>query len=157
MDQVLTYKSTEIFFTIENQWLVPSNAILTALLSNICRDAVSILSNQHLLGVTEDKHALVSVKNTHPLPYVFSFLWFINKCSIHFLSGGGVWSSVSLLNMCLSQSTFFSWYWGLNSGLHLEPLHQPFFCDGFFLEIGSYEVFAWAGFKLWSSWSQPSE
>jgi hypothetical protein len=28
-------------------------------------------------------------------------------------------------------------YWGLNSGLHLEPLHQSFFCEGIFFEIGS--------------------
>jgi hypothetical protein len=25
-------------------------------------------------------------------------------------------------------------------GLHLEPLHQPYFCEGFF-EIGSHELF----------------
>jgi hypothetical protein len=33
-------------------------------------------------------------------------------------------------------------------GLHLEPLHQPYFCEGFF-EIGSHELFA--GFKPRSS------
>jgi hypothetical protein len=33
----------------------------------------------------------------------------------------------------------------LTQGLHLEPLHQPYFCDGFF-KIGSYEPFAQAGF-----------
>jgi hypothetical protein len=37
-------------------------------------------------------------------------------------------------------------------GLHLEPLHQPFFVMGFF-EIGSLKLFAPAGFKLRSSWS----
>jgi hypothetical protein len=31
--------------------------------------------------------------------------------------------------------------------LHLEPLHQPFSVMSFF-EIGSYELFAWAGFEL---------
>jgi hypothetical protein len=42
-------------------------------------------------------------------------------------------------------------------GLHLEPLHQPpFFCEGFF-EIGALELFAWAGFEPWSSWSLPLE
>jgi hypothetical protein len=41
-------------------------------------------------------------------------------------------------------------------GLHFEPLHQPYFCEGFF-EIGSFELFAWAGFKPRSSWSLPSE
>jgi hypothetical protein len=30
---------------------------------------------------------------------------------------------------------------------HLEPLHQLFFVRGFF-EIGSNELFDWAGFKL---------
>jgi hypothetical protein len=30
--------------------------------------------------------------------------------------------------------------------LHLEPFHQPFFFDGFF-EIGSHELFSWAGFE----------
>jgi hypothetical protein len=34
----------------------------------------------------------------------------------------------------------FWWYWGLNSVLHLEPLHQPFFVMDF-LEIGSLEQF----------------
>jgi hypothetical protein len=36
--------------------------------------------------------------------------------------------------------------------LSLEPLHQPFFALGIF-HIGSHELFAWAGFKPWSSWS----
>jgi hypothetical protein len=26
---------------------------------------------------------------------------------------------------------FFLWYWGLNSGPSLEPLHQPYFVIGF--------------------------
>jgi hypothetical protein len=29
---------------------------------------------------------------------------------------------------------------------HLEPLHQPYFCEGFFEEIGSHKFFAQAGF-----------
>jgi hypothetical protein len=41
-------------------------------------------------------------------------------------------------------------------GLHLEPLHQPYFCEGFF-KIGSQELFAWAGFEPQSSWSLPPE
>jgi hypothetical protein len=41
-------------------------------------------------------------------------------------------------------------------GLHLEPLHQPFFCDGCF-EIESCELFALAGFEPRSSWSLPPE
>jgi hypothetical protein len=48
--------------------------------------------------------------------------------------------------------------WGLNwtEGLHLEPLHQPFFMMGFF-EIGSCVQFALAGLELPSSWSLPPE
>jgi hypothetical protein len=46
-----------------------------------------------------------------------------------------------------SPPPFFLQYWGLNSGsTHLGPLHQPFFCEGFF-EIGSHKLFAQAGFK----------
>jgi hypothetical protein len=26
-----------------------------------------------------------------------------------------------------------------------------------FFELGSWELFAWAGFELWSSWSLPPE
>jgi hypothetical protein len=32
-------------------------------------------------------------------------------------------------------------------GLHLEPLHQPFFVMGFFPKIGSLKLFPWAGFE----------
>jgi hypothetical protein len=39
-------------------------------------------------------------------------------------------------------------------GLHLEPLHHPYFCEGFF-KIGSRELFSQAGFKPQSSWSLP--
>jgi hypothetical protein len=39
-----------------------------------------------------------------------------------------------------------------NRGLHLEPLHQPFFVIFFFFEIGSHKLFAWAGFEPSSSW-----
>jgi hypothetical protein len=41
-------------------------------------------------------------------------------------------------------------------GLHLEPLYQPYFSEGFF-EIGSQELFTWAGFESPSSWSLPPE
>jgi hypothetical protein len=45
---------------------------------------------------------------------------------------------------------FFFWYKGLNSGP--SPLATPptYFCEAFF-EIGSCELFAWAGFELPSS------
>jgi hypothetical protein len=33
----------------------------------------------------------------------------------------------------------FLWYWGLNSGLHLESLHQPFFVNGLF-KSGSHST-----------------
>jgi hypothetical protein len=35
-------------------------------------------------------------------------------------------------------------------GVHIEPLHQPFFVMGFF-EIGSLKLFAQAGFEPGSS------
>jgi hypothetical protein len=41
-------------------------------------------------------------------------------------------------------------------GLYLDPLYQPFYCDGFF-EIGSPELFARAGLEPRSSWSLPPE
>jgi hypothetical protein len=43
-------------------------------------------------------------------------------------------------------------------GLHLEPLHQPFFVKVFFeIETGSLELFPWAGLETRSSWSLPPE
>jgi hypothetical protein len=54
-------------------------------------------------------------------------------------------------------SIFFFFFGGTGAwtqGLHLEPLHQPYFCERFF-EIGSCKLFALAGFKLRSSWSLP--
>jgi hypothetical protein len=73
-------------------------------------------------------------------------------------------SSVSLLTLLppilLSPLLFYLFiYCGAGAwtqGLRLEPLHQPYFCVGFF-KIGSLELFAWAGFKPWSSWSLPPE
>jgi hypothetical protein len=41
-------------------------------------------------------------------------------------------------------------------GLHLEPLHQPFFMMGIF-EIGSRTLFPRAGLEPQSSWTLPSE
>jgi hypothetical protein len=51
---------------------------------------------------------------------------------------------------------FFGWYWSLNSGLTPWAIHQPIFVMGLF-KIASCELFAWAGFELWSSWSLPPE
>jgi hypothetical protein len=51
------------------------------------------------------------------------------------------------------------WYWDLNSGpTPLATLPAPF-CDFCFFcpEIGSHELFAWASFKSWSSWSLAPE
>jgi hypothetical protein len=53
-------------------------------------------------------------------------------------------------------SLFFCGTGVWTQGLHLEPLHQPFFVMDFF-EIGSHKLFPWAGFKPWSSWSLPPE
>jgi hypothetical protein len=41
-------------------------------------------------------------------------------------------------------------------GLNLEPLHQPFFVMCF-IETGSWELFAQAGFEPRSSWSLTPE
>jgi hypothetical protein len=41
---------------------------------------------------------------------------------------------------------FFSGIGVWTQGLHLEALHQPFFCDG-----------SWAGLELWPSWSLASD
>jgi hypothetical protein len=41
-------------------------------------------------------------------------------------------------------------------GLNLEPLHQPYFCEGF-SRLGSLELFFWAGFERRGSWSLPPE
>jgi hypothetical protein len=56
--------------------------------------------------------------------YIFIFYIF------YFFGGSGTWTQ----------------------GLHREPLHQPVFVTGIF-EIESHELFAWAGFEPWSSWS----
>jgi hypothetical protein len=47
---------------------------------------------------------------------------------------------------------YFLWYWGLNS--RPSPWATP---PAQFFEIGSYKLFAWAGFELWSFWSLPAE
>jgi hypothetical protein len=60
--------------------------------------------------------------------------YLISKMYIFCVCGTGVWTQ----------------------GLHLKPLHQPFFVKAFF-EIGSCKLFAQAGFNPWSSWSLPPE
>jgi hypothetical protein len=47
---------------------------------------------------------------------------------------------------------FFFLYWGLNSGPSPWATLSVLFVMGIF-KIGSRELFAWAVFKLWSSWS----
>jgi hypothetical protein len=42
----------------------------------------------------------------------------------------------------LSPATFFCGTGAETQGLHLEPLHQPFFVKGFF-NIGSRKLFTW--------------
>jgi hypothetical protein len=67
----------------------------------------------------------------------------------------------SRYNYCICQLQieiiFFPWGTGAwTQSLHLEPLHQPYFCEGFF-EMESHNLFAKAGFELRSSWSLPPE
>jgi hypothetical protein len=52
-----------------------------------------------------------------------------------------------------NRSTYQKKFFGTGAwtqALRLEPLHQPIF-----VEIGSWELVSWAGFKLQSSWSLP--
>jgi hypothetical protein len=75
------------------------------------------------------------------------FLWVMNSLRVKF-------PFISFVAFCsLFFFLFFFFSAGIwTQGLHLEPLHQPFFVMGFF-EIGSCKLFAWAGFKLQStSW-----
>jgi hypothetical protein len=80
-------------------------------------------------------------------------LWWLVPCSV-----------ISNLGFCESlqnpdgKLTYFSFFFSFffcgtgvwTQGLYLEPLHQPFFVLDLF-KIGSLELFAWAGFELWSS------
>jgi hypothetical protein len=80
------------------------------------------------------------------------------------------WPSIKQL-LCYRQKALLLWF-GLvfvfvcstgvwTQGLYLEPHHQPFcvcvcwvfFFFFFFFEIGFPKLFAWADFKLQSSWS----
>jgi hypothetical protein len=59
-------------------------------------------------------------------------------------------SFVSLISAFISKFFFFFGTGALTQGLHLQPLYQFYFCEGFF-EIGTHELFVWAGFKPRSS------
>jgi hypothetical protein len=57
----------------------------------------------------------------------------------------------------LKQKVFFFFFCSTGvwtQSLYLEHSTSLFFVMGFF-KIGSWELFAWAGFKLWSSWPLP--
>jgi hypothetical protein len=55
------------------------------------------------------------------LPILLVIYCRVNSGMLRFFGGIGVWTQ----------------------SFHLEPLHQPYFCDEFF-EIGSHKLFAWA-------------
>jgi hypothetical protein len=60
-----------------------------------------------------------------------------------------LWKMINLMikDMLLQYSFFFFCCTGAwTQGLHLEPLHQPYFCEAFF-ETESLELFVWAGFE----------
>jgi hypothetical protein len=62
-------------------------------------------------------------------------------------------SNNTVRSLSLSHFLFlFLWYWGLNSGPALEPLHQSFFlvcvCVMGFFKTGSRKLLARAGFKM---------
>jgi hypothetical protein len=64
-------------------------------------------------------------------------------------------SLLSILSCYLFYFIFLQ-YWGLNSGPTPQATPPAHFIDGFF-KIGSWELFARAGFKPSSSWSLPLE
>jgi hypothetical protein len=99
------------------------------------------------------------------MPFIFRYSEFMRKLNIDKLTW--VWqigaletSSAQVLYYFLSTPNhffFFLRYLGLNSGP--TPQATPpaqFFVIGFF-KIGSCKLFAWAGFKLRSSWSLSPE
>jgi hypothetical protein len=63
--------------------------------------------------------------------------------------GGLVAASDTMMGLFL---IFFCSTGVWTQGLHLEPLHQPFFVKSFSRWIGSCKLFAWAGFKPQPSW-----
>jgi hypothetical protein len=88
------------------------------------------------------------VKGSRLLRLVFEEYVFSLATSCHTLSM--LWGKILLLCVCVCVCV---WYWGLNSGpLPWATPSAQFFVVGFF-EIGSHELFAWAGLQLWSSWS----
>jgi hypothetical protein len=64
---------------------------------------------------------------------------------------GPILPSCFFLSFLLSFCGTGAW----TQGLLLKPLHQPYFV--IFIEIGSHDLFAWAGFEQQSSWSLPPE
>jgi hypothetical protein len=68
-------------------------------------------------------------RKTFSVEYYYSY-----KQKYFFLWESSYYGEVLLCNFVHIDTDFFFflWCWGLNSGLHLEPLHQPFLCDGFF-------------------------
>jgi hypothetical protein len=64
------------------------------------------------------------------------------KMALVFVRKTGDWFLCSFFFFCSTR------VW--TQGLHLEPLHQPYFCEGF-IEIGSSELLARAGFEPQSS------
>jgi hypothetical protein len=73
----------------------------------------------------------------------------------HIFCGFLMWKNKTC---CLNVNEFLR-YWNLNSGpipwATSPALFFFFFCDGFFFEIRSHELFAWVGFEPWSFWSLP--
>jgi hypothetical protein len=75
-----------------------------------------------------------------------------------FLKCHAFWRSVTWRHKLLQLGFFFSfWYRGLNTGPIPQATPPALFCDGYFFEIGSLELFSWADFKLQSFWSLPPE
>jgi hypothetical protein len=72
-------------------------------------------------------------------------------------AGSSARTTVAYPSQRVPMITFFFGNTGAwTQGLHLEPLHSPFFVIFFFFfEIGSRELLAWVGFEPRSFWSLP--
>jgi hypothetical protein len=87
----------------------------------------------------------------------FWFCELLLRSSVLMVNNIDPWTS--LLGFKFKLHKFFFLFCGTGAwtqSLHIEPLHHPYFCEGFF-EIGSHWLFAQSGFKPWSSWSLPPE
>jgi hypothetical protein len=97
---------------------------------------------RYLWGKTSFKSFSLFLKSSH-------FHWWNDYSNILESKLGTLFSCRGFGLYSTLYSFFFSGNGAWTQGFHLKPLHQPYFCDGFF-EIDFRELFSRAGFKLWS-------